>query len=160
MEAGAPHGIRPIAPCEARRIEAGIFNYNSDFTLDNNPFEITGLERLVEEQQADYVGKASLERIREAGVTRKLVGIEAPGDPSFFEITQARPALAGGHRVGRVTDLVWSPRLQRNIGYVWVPIELAGPGNDLEIEWSNGERTPAKTAAIPFLDPQKNVPAA
>ena len=46
MEAGAPHGIRPIAPCEARRIEAGIFNYNSDFTLDNNPFEITGLERL------------------------------------------------------------------------------------------------------------------
>jgi glycine cleavage system aminomethyltransferase T len=160
MEAGAPHGIRPIAPCEARRIEAGIFNYNSDFTLDNNPFEITGLERLVEEQEADYVGKASLERIREEGVTRKLVGIEAPGDPSFFEITEARPALAGGQRVGRVTDLVWSPRLQSNIGYVWVPIELAGPGNDLEIEWSTGERTPAKTAAIPFLDPQKKVPAA
>jgi glycine cleavage system aminomethyltransferase T len=62
--------------------------------------------------------------------------------------------------VGRVTDLVWSPRLQRNIGYVWVPAELAGPGNDLEIEWGNGERTPAKTATIPFLDPHKNVPAA
>jgi Aminomethyltransferase folate-binding domain len=29
MEAGAPHRIRPIAPGEARRIEAGIFNYNS-----------------------------------------------------------------------------------------------------------------------------------
>ena len=159
MEAGAPHSIRPIAPCEARRIEAGIFNYNSDFTLENNPFEVTGLERLVEAQEADYIGKAALERIRERGVTRKLVGIEAPGDPSFFEITDARPALAGGQRVGRVTDLVWSPRLQRNIGYVWVPAELVAPGNDLEIEWSNGERTPAKTAAIPFLDPHKNVPA-
>lgn len=160
MEAGAPHRIRPIAPCEARRIEAGIFNYNSDFTLENNPFEVMGMERLVEAQEADYVGKAALERIRDQGVTRRLVGIEAPGDPSFFELTEARPALAGGQPVGRVTDLVWSPRLQRNIGYVWVPIELAGPGNDLEIEWGNGERTPAKTAAIPFLDPHKNVPAA
>jgi len=159
MEAGAPYGIRPIAPCEARRIEAGIFNCNSDFTADNNPFEVTGLERLVETQEADYVGKAALERIRERGVTRKLVGIEAPGDPSYFEITEPRPALAGGQRVGRVTDLVWSPRLKRNIGYVWVPAELAAPGNDLEIEWKNGERTPAKTATIPFLDPHKKVPA-
>jgi glycine cleavage system aminomethyltransferase T len=159
MEAGAPYGIRPIAPCEARRIEAGIFNCNSDFTADNNPFEVTGLERLVETQEADYVGKAALERVRERGVTRKLVGIEAPGDPSYFEITEPRPALAGGQRVGRVTDLVWSPRLERNIGYVWVPAELAAPGNDLEIEWKNGERTPAKTATIPFLDPHKKVPA-
>jgi glycine cleavage system aminomethyltransferase T len=160
MEAGAPHSIRPIAPCEARRIEAGIFNCNSDFTLKNNPFEVMGMERLVEAQEADYIGKAALERIREQGVTRRLVGIEAPGDPSFFELTEARPALADGQRVGHVTDLVWSPRLQRNIGYVWVPAALAGPGNDLEIEWADGERSPAKTAAIPFLDPQKTVPAA
>jgi glycine cleavage system aminomethyltransferase T len=160
MAAGARYGIRPIAPCEARRIEAGIFNCNSDFTLENNPFEIMGLERLVEDQAADYVGKAALERIRGEGVTRKLVGIEAPGDPSYFEITERRPALAGGRRVGQVTDLVWSPRLERNVGYVWVPIELAGPGNDLEIEWQNGDRTPAKTAEIPFIDPRKAVPAA
>lgn len=159
MEAGAPYGIRPIAPCEARRIEAGIFNCNSDFTLQNNPFEVMGLERLVESQDADYVGKASLERIREQGVTRKLVGIEAPGDPSYFEITERRPALAAGEPVGHVTDLVWSPRLERNIGYVWVPIELAAPGNDLEIEWQTGERTAAKTAAIPFIDPRKTTPA-
>ena len=158
MDAGAPYAIRPIAPCEARRIEAGIFNCNSDFTLQNNPFEITGLERLVEAQDADYVGKASLERIRAEGVTRKLVGIEAPGDPSYFEITETRPALAGGQPVGHVTDLVWSPRLQRNIGYVWVPIDLAAPGNDLEIEWKSGERTAAKTAAIPFIDPRKATP--
>ena len=35
-----------------------------------------GLERLVEEQDADYIGKAALERIRVEGVDRKLVGIE------------------------------------------------------------------------------------
>ena len=158
MEAGAPYGIRPIAPCEARRIEAGIFNCNSDFTIENNPFEVMGLERLVEPQEADYVGKAALERIRERGVTRKLVGLEAPGDPSYYEISEKRPALAAGKPVGHVTDLVWSPRLERAIGYVWVPIELADPGNDLEIEWENGDRTPFRTAAIPFIDPRKSTP--
>jgi aminomethyltransferase len=160
MAVGRPYGIRPIAPCEARRIEAGIFNCNSDFTMQNNPFEVTGLERLVERQDADYVGKAALERIRVQGVRRKLVGIETAGDPTFFELTESRPALADGQQVGRVTDLVWSPRLERNIGYVWVPAELAGPGHDLEIEWRSGQRTPARTAAIPFIDPHKTVPAA
>jgi glycine cleavage system aminomethyltransferase T len=159
MRAGARYGIRPIAPCEARRIEAGIFNCNSDFTLHNNPFEVMGLERLVEPQAADYVGKAALERIRAEGVTRKLIGIEAPGDPSFFELSEPRPALSGGQQVGHVTDLVWSPRLERNIGYVWVPIGLAAPGNDLEIEWKDGSRSVARTASIPFVDPRKATPA-
>ena len=80
MEAGAEHRIRPIAPCEARRIEAGIFNYRSDITLDDNPFEVTGLERLVEEQDGDYLGKEALERIRSEDVRRKLVGVEIEGE--------------------------------------------------------------------------------
>ena len=32
FEAGEEFGIRPVAPVEARRIEAGIMNYNSDMT--------------------------------------------------------------------------------------------------------------------------------
>lgn len=158
MRAGAGHGIRPIAPCEARRIEAGIFNCNSDFTPENNPFEISGLERLVEPQEADYLGKAALERVRAEGVTRKLVGIEAGGAPLPYEISEFRPALSAGQPVGHVTDLVFSPRLERNIGYVWVPVELAAPGHDLEIEWRDGSLTAAVTAAIPFVDPAKRAP--
>ena len=160
MEAGRPHDIRPIAPCEARRIEAGIFNYNSDISLDTNPFEVTGLERLVEEQDADYIGKAALERIRVEGVTRKLVGVEVPGEPLPFEIPDFRPALHAGQVVGRVTDLIWSPRLERNIGYVWMPIELAAPGTPVEIRGPDGERAYGTTAEIPFIDPGKQVPAA
>ena len=159
MEAGRPHDIRPIAPCEARRIEAGIFNYNSDMTIDNNPFEVTGLERLVEEQESDYVGKDALMRIRDEGVKQKLVGIEVPGDPLSFEIAEIRPALHDGRRVGHVTDLIWSPRLEKNIGYVWVPIDLAEAGTPLEIEGPHGDRVPSKTAAIPFIDPGKRIPA-
>ncbi|HYZ14222.1 MAG TPA: glycine cleavage T C-terminal barrel domain-containing protein, partial [Actinomycetota bacterium] len=124
VRAGEPHGLRVIAPSEARRIEAGIFNYGSDMTIDNNPFEVTGLERLVEPKAADYIGKAALEEIRARGVDRKLVGLEVPGEALPFELAEKRPALHRGEPVGTVTDLIWSPRLERNIGYVWVPISL------------------------------------
>jgi aminomethyltransferase len=159
MEAGRPHDIRPIAPCEARRIEAGIFNYGSDMTIADTPFHVMGLERLVEAQEADYIGKAALEEIRRTGVDRKLVGIEVvEGDPLSFEIADKRPALHAGQRVGTVTDLIWSPRLERNIGYVWVPIELSTPGTQLEIVSPEGGLWPARTAAIPFLDAKKAIP--
>ena len=158
MEAGRPHDIRPIAPCEARRIEAGIFNYGSDMTIENNAFEVSGLERLVEAQEADYIGKAALEEIRVRGVSRKLVGLEVEGDALPFEIAEKRPALHDGQNVGTVTDLIWSPRLEKNIGYVWMPIELAAPGTELVIEGPDGSRANGRTAALPFLDPRKQVP--
>jgi glycine cleavage system aminomethyltransferase T len=160
MDAGRPYEIRPIAPCEPRRVEAGIFNYGSDMTLENNPFEVSGLERLVEEQEADYIGKEALERIRSEGVSRKLVGLETQGDPLDGELTEVRPAYRNGDRVGHVTELVWSPRLERNIGYVWVPVELAEPGTALEVELPPGARREAVTATLPFIDPRKRTPAA
>jgi glycine cleavage system aminomethyltransferase T len=159
MNAGRPYEIRPIAPCEARRIEAGIFNYNSDMTIENNPLEVTGLERLVEDKEAAYIGKDALMRVKEEGVRRKLVGIEIGSDPLSFEIAEFRLAFHDGRRVGHVTDLIWSPRLEKNIGYVWVPIELAHQGTPLEVEDPHGDRLRAKTAAIPFIDPKKRTPA-
>ena len=69
-------------------------------------------------------------------------------------------AFHDGEAVGTVTDFIWSPRLEKNIGYVWVPIGLAGPGNALEVEAPDGARWAARTAAIPFLDPKKQVPLA
>jgi aminomethyltransferase len=160
MEAGRPHDIRPIAPCEARRLEAGIFNYQSDIRLENNPFEVMGLERLVDlEKEADYVGKEALLRIHEEGVSRKLVGVDLPGEAMDFELSEAWPVLGDeGEPIGRVTDAIWSPRLERNIGYVWVPIELSMPGTAIRVRTPGGE-IEAHTAAIPFLDPTKKVPA-
>jgi aminomethyltransferase len=158
MDAGRPHDIRPIAPCEARRIEAGIFNYGSDMTIADTPFHVMGLERLVESQEADYIGKAALEEIRARGVDRKLVGIEIDGEALPFELSRKCRAFHDGKHVGTVTDLIWSPRLEKNIGYVWVPIGLAGAGNELEVEAPDGRRWAGRTAAIPFLDPKKDVP--
>jgi aminomethyltransferase len=158
--AGEEFGIKPIAPCEARRIEGGIFNYGSDMTLADTPMHVMGLERLVEDQPQDYMGKAALERLKASGVDRKLVGIELRGDQLRAELSRVWDVLSGGKTVGRVTDAVWSPGLEKNIGYAWVPIELAEPGTVLEVVTERGEHLESVTAAIPFVDPRKQAPAA
>jgi len=157
--AGEEFGIKPIAPCEARRIEGGIFNYGSDMTLADTPLHIMGLERLVEDQPQDYVGKEALERLRREGVDRKLVGIELQGDELRAEISEYWPVHHEGSQVGHVTDAVWSPGLEKNIGYVWVPISLAEPGTALDVETEDGDRLVGRTAALPFVDPRKERPA-
>ena len=158
LEAGEEFGIRPIAPCEARRIEAGIFNYGSDMTIQDTPLHLMGMERLVEEQPQDYLGKTRLERLRREGVDRKLVGIELDMPELEAELDWFWPVRHDGRVVGRVTDAVWSPGLRKNIGYVWVPIELASPGTPLEVDTPQGT-VRGWTAAIPFVDPRKEVPA-
>ncbi len=157
--AGEEFAIRPIAPCEARRIEAGIFNYGSDMTLDDTPLHITGMERLVEPQTQDYAGKTALERLAETGVDRKLVGMFLEGDQLRAELSQVWPVMNEGRQVGRVTDAVWSPGLEKNIGYMWVPIELADPGTRVEVVTEDGDELAATVSSLPFVDPKKQVPA-
>ena len=157
MEAGAPHNIRPTGPSQVRRIEAGIFRYGADMTIENNPFEVTGLERLVEDQSADYIGKDALMRIKAEGVKRKLVGIELGGEAQVDESPEASRAYKDGKEVGRVTALVWSPRLEKNIGYVWVPVGLSAYGNSLDVATPRG-MVQGRTVALPFHDPRKDIP--
>src|SRR5262245_52536753 len=161
-EAGAPFGIRAIAPSEARRIEAGIFNYGSDFHVTSDtPFHVTGLEKYVElDQPQDFIGKGALARIAEEGVDRKLVGIDIGGSPMTDEgaLNDFWPVVDGaGDPIGRVTAGAWSPRLEKNIGYAWVPATHMGEGTTVEIRSSAGPRS-GTVAALPFYDPAKRVP--
>ncbi len=165
IEAGEPYGVRVIAPSEARRIEAGIFNYGSDMRVEDTPFHISGLEKYVElDQDGEFMGRAALARIAEHGVDRKLVGVDIGGAPMTDEgaLNDFWPVLAAGgsgERIGKVTAGAWSPRLERNIGYAWVPATHMEAGTELAIDSSAGER-PAAVVALPFVDPEKRIPAA
>ena len=158
LEAGAPFQIRPTGPSDIRRMEAGIYNWGPDINLSSNPFEVTGMERLVEEQEEDYIGKQALARIRLEGVTRKLVGIRIDGERMPEQQEELWPVASGGEDVGHVTNAVWSPRLEQNIAYAWVPIELAGHGTTLEVAWPFGGPAKATVVPLPFWDPNKDIP--
>jgi aminomethyltransferase len=157
MEAGKPYNIRPIAPSEIRRIEAGILNYSSDITLDNNPYEV-GLGWLVDlDKKADFLGREALRKIKAKGVHRKLVGVEVEGDPLGAWIPDFWPVHANGENVGHMTSLTYSPRLEKNIGYALVSIENSKMGTTLAVETSKGRRS-AKVVQKPFVDPKKDIP--
>lgn len=157
MEVGEPYNIKPTGPSDIRRIEGGIFNWGADMTYENNPFEM-GLERLVDlDMEADFIGKEALERIRDRGVSRRIVGVEMDGDRFPALNYRKWPVLVAGEHVGKVTSAVYSPRLERNIGYAWVATGLETEGTSLEVESEWGART-ATVVRMPFVDPTKQIP--
>jgi aminomethyltransferase len=104
------------------------------------------------------MGRDALRRVREAGISRKLVGVEIGGDRLEMNFTKW-PVTADGEPVGQVTTALWSPRLERNIGYAWLPIERTAEGTTLTVTTPDGERG-ATVVPMPFIDPDKAIPKA
>ena len=157
MDAGKPHHIRPTGPSDIRRVEAGILNWGADMTPENNVYEV-GLDYLVDgDKRGDYIGRAALKRIKAAGVTQKLVGIEIDGERIEMNAVPWR-VKSGGDEMGRVTSAIWSPRLKKNIGYAMVPVAHSSPGTALRVKIPGiGERR-ATVISKPFIDPNKEIP--
>jgi aminomethyltransferase len=113
------------------------------------------------DQESDFIGKDALRLIKERGVTQKLAGVEIEG-PNLGSYNDGAmidffPVYAGGKEVGRVTSACYSPRLERNIGFAMVPVELAELGSELEVETPHG-RSSAVIVEKPFVDPKKETP--
>ena len=101
------------------------------------------MDRLVDlEMEADFVGKEALKKIKKEGIKRKLVGIEILGDPiskvvppqytpGYF-VPDHWPIFDDKKEIGYVTSKCYSPRLKKNIGYAFIPIDYAK--NDTEME--------------------------
>jgi aminomethyltransferase len=158
MKVGEPYNIKPTGPSDIRRIEGGIFNWGADMTYENNPLEL-GLDRLVDWDLPDdaTISLAALRRIREAGVSRRINGLELDGEP-FPGLNSVKwPASEAGRHIGKVTSAIHSPRLGKNIGYAWLPVERSRDGTTVTVETEWGERK-ATVVPMPFVDPEKRIP--
>jgi glycine cleavage system aminomethyltransferase T len=166
LEAGKPHDLRVIGPCHIKRIEAGILALGPgcDMWYDTNPYEVEmGYEWMVDlDQEADFVGKEALRRIKAEGVRRKLVGVEIGGESvgSYNDgaMIDVFPVYSNGDHVGRVTSACYSPRLEKNIGFAMLPIELTEFGTELTVETPQSGRVDAVVVRKPFIDPEKETP--
>jgi glycine cleavage system aminomethyltransferase T len=158
MKVGEPYNIKPTGPSDIRRIEGGIFNWGADMTYENNPLEM-GLDRLVDWDLPDdaTISLAALRRIKEAGVSRRINGVELDGEP-FPGLNSVKwPAGEAGRHLGKVTSAIHSPRLGKNIGYAWLPVERSRDGTTVTVETEWGERK-ATVVPMPFVDPEKRIP--
>ena len=158
MEAGQEFGIRPTGPSDIRRIEGAIFNWGADMTYENNPLEM-GLERLVDWNldDASSISMAALRSIKERGVRQTINGLELDGEP-FPELNNLKwPVVDAGERIGTVTSAIYSPRLERNIGFAWLPVERSTLGERVTVETEWGPRH-GIVVEMPFVDPSKQIP--
>jgi glycine cleavage system aminomethyltransferase T len=159
MATGLPLGLKPGHTSTIRRIEGGMLSYHADADMHTNPYEL-GLGRLVDlEMEADFIGKSALRRIRDAGVSRKQVGLVIDGAPLPGPNTRFWTVWHGGADVGHVTSAVHSPRLDRNIALAMVGAEWAELGTRLEVVTDSG-MTGATVVEKPFYDPRKQLAAA
>jgi len=157
MDAGKPHEIRPTGPSDIRRIEAGILNWGADITLEDSPYHV-GLGWLVDDGKTrDYRGRSALVAIKARGITRKLVGIEIEGPRIEFNTTKW-PVSVRGQRVGHVTSAIYSPRLEKNLGYAMVPSTHAALDTKLTVSVAGDGDRPATVVRKPFVDPKKAIP--
>ncbi len=148
MTAGQPYGISPGSPNRIRRIEGGVLDYASDITPDENPLEL-GLDRLIA-WDTDFLGKAALEKVRDEGVRRRLIGLFLDG-PALQKNNEHRwPVTSASTKVGFVTNAVHSPRLDRNIAFAMIDVPFDANDTVLTVETVEGARSAERTT-LPFI---------
>ena len=146
---------RVIAPNTIRTIEGGILSYGSDFDRSHNPFTI-GFDRLVDlDQKNDFIGKDALRKIKERGLTEKLVGIELEGDPIMKAPENFWNVKSNNLKVGRVSRAFFSPRLEKNIALAIVDIDNAEEGTPVVVETPNGDLN-SMVVSLPWFNADKD----
>jgi aminomethyltransferase len=159
MAAGLEFGLKPGHTSSIRRIEGGMLSYHADADASTNPFEL-GFDRLVNlDMDADFIGKAALRRIKDAGVSRKQIGLIIDGEPLTGPNTTFWAINFGGDTIGKVTSAVYSPRLKQNIALAMVAATHANIGAKVEVITKSGPIV-ATICERPFYDPKKQIAAA
>jgi aminomethyltransferase len=157
-EAAKEFNAAVIAPNNIRTIEGGLLSYQSDFGREHNPFTI-GLDRLVDlDQDIDFIGKEALKKIKEKGISNKLIGLEIDGDPIHKVPENFWPIYDDNDKkIGRVSRCVFSPRLNRNIGLAIIDVDHSEPGNPVLIESPRTEhKLTARVHELPWFPAEKN----
>ena len=149
FEAGKEFGIRPIGlgARDTLRLEMGFCLYGNDIDDTTSPIE-AGLGWITKFTK-DFTNRASLEKQKKEGVTKKLVGFEMidRGIPRHDYVI----ADASGNPVGKVTSGTQSPTLNKAIGMGYVKTQFAKPGSEIFI-MIRDKAIKASVCKTPFLN--------
>jgi glycine cleavage system aminomethyltransferase T len=158
MEAGAPHGIRPVGyrALESLRLEKGYRAWSSDITPNDTPLE-AGLGWAVKlRKNTDFLGRRALEEACEGALKKRFVGFTVD-DPNVVLLGR-ETILRNGEPVGYLTSGGYGYTIGKNIGYGYVRNAdgvsddfLASGDYELVVAM---ERTQARIWQEPMYDPQ------
>ena len=145
-----------LMPCglgarDTLRLEAAMALYGHELDEATTPLE-AGLGWVVKWDAGEFIGRDVLERQREEGVERKLVGLEVT-DRGIAR--HGYPITGDGARVGEVTSGTMSPTLGKAIALGYVPTGSSEIGTEVEIE-IRGRGVAARVCPTPFYKRPKS----
>jgi aminomethyltransferase len=148
LAAGKEFGVAPcgLGSRNTLRLEAKLPLYGHEISDTINVWE-AGLDRFIKMEKKDFIGRAALEKAKDAGLKRTLVGLE------MVERGIARDGYKvldeSGKEVGYVTSGSPAPFLKKNIALAYVPPSLAQVGAKLKVE-IRGQGVGARVVPTPF----------
>jgi len=147
LDAGASTALVPVGlgARDTLRLEKAYPLYGHELDDSTTPLE-ADLEWVIKFSKPVFMGREILLRQKEAGVTRRLVGLELlePG------IARSEYGLfKNGKSIGRVTSGTKSPSLGKSIALGYVASEQAVIDNVIEVE-IRARKVPARIVSLPF----------
>ncbi len=148
VELGAPLGLEPVGlgARDTLRLEARLSLYGNDIDETTNPLE-AGLAWVVKMDKPLFVGKAALEKIKAAGLSRKLVGFEVTGRGIARHGYPLRDESV--KEVGVCTSGSPGPTVGKNIGLGYLPSAMSAVGTKFLVD-CRGKNVEAVVAKTPF----------
>ena len=126
-----------------------MLSFGGDTDEQTNPYEVR-MGRYVDlDVPDDVIGIKALRKIKQEGPSRHQLGVMLEGDEpdqvgfTWFDINR------GGAKIGDMTNIAWSHRLKKNIGFALVTVD-AQPGDDVTV-MKNGVEIAAKLCNLPFI---------
>jgi len=144
---GTDNGVLPcgLAARNTLRLEAGLSLYGHEIDETTTLIE-ANLGWICKLDKGEFIGRERLARQKEEGVQRRLVGFEVT-DRGIARDDQE--VVVGEKRVGKVTSGSPAPFLKKNIGFAYVPTELATIGGEIKID-VRGRLVGAQIVKTPF----------
>ena len=152
MDAGVKQGIRNVGfrALDSLRLEKGYPAFGTELTPEYTPFE-AGLDRFVQLQKGDFVGRdALLERARPAS-PRRLLMLELQAKNT--DAIGNEPVLYKGRSVGYVSSGGYGHRVRRSLAFAYMEgVPAGGPDRQLQVEIL-GKLVQGGIVATPVYDP-------
>jgi aminomethyltransferase len=148
MASGKAQGLVPtgLGCRNTLRLEAKMALYGHEIDDTTNALE-ADLGWIVKLQKGDFLGRDALVKVKEAGITRKLVGFRMQEKRDIAR--DHMDVLIDGRKAGYVTSGSPSTTCGYNLGLCYVPLSHAALGSRIEIE-IRGKACPAEIVATPF----------
>ncbi len=132
------------------RLEKAYGSFNKDFRPDYTPAE-TGLDRFVDFNKGDFIGKPAALAERATGPKRRFVVMEVEAGDA--DVVGYESVIKDGKPVGYVTSGSFGHCVGRSLAAGYVPAALAREGESFLIDILGEERR-ATVRLQPLYDPQ------